>query len=134
VRWSTALADLAALREFWTQRRVCVLGTVRPDGRPHAVAVGATLDFATGIARVIASDGSVKVANVRAAGDPGAPVTNSLVDGGRWCSVAGLARVSAAPEAVAEAERRYAQRYRQPRPNPRRVVIEVTVQSVAGRW
>jgi hypothetical protein len=48
--------------------------------------------------------------------------------------VAGLARVSAAPEAVAEAERRYAQRYRQPRPNPRRVVIEVTVQSVAGRW
>ena len=36
------------------------------------------------------------------------------------------------PPAVAEAERRYARRYRIPRPNPRRVVIEITVVTVLG--
>jgi hypothetical protein len=69
VRWSAALADPAGPREFWAQRRVCLLGTVR-----------------------------------------------------------------AAPEAVGEAERRHAHRYRQPRPNPRWVVIEMAVESVTGRW
>jgi len=33
---------------------------------------------------------------------------------------------------VAEAERRYAGRYRQPRPNPARVVIEVSITRVLG--
>jgi hypothetical protein len=36
------------------------------------------------------------------------------------------------PAAVTEAERRYAQRYRQPRVNPRRVVLEITVTRVLG--
>jgi hypothetical protein len=36
------------------------------------------------------------------------------------------------PEAVAEAERRYAARYRPPRVNPRRVVIEVHIDRVLG--
>ena len=33
---------------------------------------------------------------------------------------------------VADAERRYAARYREPRPNPERVVIAITVTSVLG--
>ena len=33
---------------------------------------------------------------------------------------------------VAEAERRYAERYRTPRPNPERVVIEITVNRLLG--
>lgn len=35
-------------------------------------------------------------------------------------------------DAVRDAELRYAQRYRTPRPNPRRVVIEVQVERVLG--
>jgi hypothetical protein len=35
VRWSAALADPAGPREFWAQRRVCLLGTVR--AAPEAV-------------------------------------------------------------------------------------------------
>ena len=36
------------------------------------------------------------------------------------------------PEAVRDAELRYAQRYRTPRVNPRRVVIEVRIERVLG--
>ena len=51
--------------------------------------------------------------------------------------IAGLARAHAADieraaEAVRDAELRYAQRYRTPRVNPRRVVIEVKVERVLG--
>ena len=35
-------------------------------------------------------------------------------------------------ESVADAERRYAARYRQPRPNPARIVIEIAVRKVLG--
>ncbi|HEX4250352.1 MAG TPA: TIGR03618 family F420-dependent PPOX class oxidoreductase [Pseudonocardia sp.] len=127
------MAGDPALLEFWTQRRVCALTTVRPDGRPHTVAVGATLDPAAGVVRVIAHGASVKVANVRAAGTAGGPVSVCQVDGGRWSTVEGTARVRDEPERVAEAERRYALRYREPRPNPERVAIEITVRTVVGR-
>ena len=132
MRWDEAVED-QALREFWAQRRVCALTTVRPDGRPHTVAVGATLDPEAGVVRVITYRTSVKVANVRAAGPGGAPVTVSQVEGGRWSTVEGFARVREEPERVAEAVRRYALRYREPRPNPERVAIEISVRSVLGR-
>jgi len=132
VRWDE-VAGNPALLEFWTQRRVCSLTTVRPDGRPHTVAVGATLDPEAGVVRVITFRSSVKVANVRAAGPGGAPVSVSQVDGGRWSTVEGVARVHEEPDRVAEAERWYAQRYREPQPNPERVAIEITVRSVLGR-
>lgn len=108
----------------------CLLTTVRPDGRPHAVAVNAMLDLDEGVVRVLASRSSVKVANVRA-GD--GLVAVSRIDGARWSSVQGVARVREEPEIVADAERRYAERYRQPRPNPERVIIEIEVHSVVGR-
>jgi PPOX class probable F420-dependent enzyme len=133
VRWEDAVATPDFAR-FWTERRVCVLGTVGQDGRPHAVAVGATLDLDNAVARVITRCGSRKVANVRAGGSAGVPVTISQVDGGRWSSLQGIAVVRDAPEAVAEAERRYAMRYRVPEPNPERVAIEVQVRDVLGRW
>jgi PPOX class probable F420-dependent enzyme len=132
VHWDEVAGD-PALFEFWTQRRVCALTTVRPDGRPHTVAVGATLDPAAGLVRVITFRSSVKVANVRAAGAAGAPVSVSQVDGGRWSTVEGIARVRDEPDRVAEAVRRYALRYREPQPNPERVAIEIAVRSVLGR-
>lgn len=52
--------------------------------------------------------------------------------GGRWSTLEGEATVSREEGAVAEAVRRYAERYRQPRPNPDRVVIEIAVTRVMG--
>ncbi|GAA0807659.1 TIGR03618 family F420-dependent PPOX class oxidoreductase [Spirilliplanes yamanashiensis] len=117
---------------FWAERHLCSLTTLRADGTPHVVAVGATLDPEAGLARVITSGESWKARHVAAAGPQGAPVAICQVDGRRWATVEGLAVVRAEPEAVAEAERRYAERYRVPRPNPRRVVIEVRVTRVIG--
>ena len=56
----------------------------------------------------------------------------SQVDGARWLSLEGRAGVSTDPESIRDAELRYAQRYRTPRPNPRRVVIEVHIERVLG--
>ena len=38
--------DLAnpALHAFWAERHLCTLTTLRKDGSPHVVAVGATLE------------------------------------------------------------------------------------------
>jgi PPOX class probable F420-dependent enzyme len=121
--------DDPALLEFWTERHLCTLTTLRADGSPHVVAVGATLDQAAGLARVIASGTSAKVRHVRAGA---ARVAICQLDGVRWSTVEGLAVIRDDPASVADAERRYAARYRQPRPNPRRVVIEVAVTKVLG--
>ena len=94
--------------------------------------VGATLDPSAGLVRVIASGTSAKVRHVAAAGPRGAPVAICQVDGRRWSTAEGRAVIRDDPDAVAEAERRYAGRYREPRPNPRRVVIEVTVTRMLG--
>jgi hypothetical protein len=56
----------------------------------------------------------------------------SQVDGARWLSLEGKAAVNTDTDAVRDAELRYAQRYRTPRVNPRRVVIEVRVERVLG--
>jgi hypothetical protein len=74
------------------------------------------------------------VANVRAGGPDGARVALAQVEGGRWCTVEGLAVVREGPAEVAEAERRYALRYRTPQPNPERVVIEIRPGAALGRW
>jgi PPOX class probable F420-dependent enzyme len=125
----------AGLREFWTERHLCTLTTLRADGTPHVVPVGATLDAEAGLARVITSGGSRKAAHV-AAFEPGAlhgaPVAICQVDGARWSTLEGWAVVNAAPDRVTEAEQRYAVRYRTPRVNPARVVLEVTITRVLG--
>ena len=54
------------------------------------------------------------------------------MDGRRWLTLEGQATVITTPEAVREAEQRYAKRYRPPRPNPRRVVLHVAVDRVLG--
>ncbi len=38
-------------RAFGTERHLATLTTVRPDGTPHVVAVGVTVDFEAGVAR-----------------------------------------------------------------------------------
>ncbi|WP_158843664.1 pyridoxamine 5'-phosphate oxidase family protein [Saccharothrix deserti] len=119
-------------RAFWTERHLCTLTTIRADGTPHVVPVGVTLDVDTATARVISSRGSHKVRQILAAGDGGLPAAVCQVDGRRWSTLEGRAVVRVESEAVEDAVRRYADRYRTPRPNPERVVIEIAVSRVLG--
>jgi F420H(2)-dependent biliverdin reductase len=121
--------DLAAeTLAFLAERHLATLTTLRADGSPHVVPVGFTYDPATATARVITSGGSAKARHVRAGGR----VALCQVDGRRWLSLEGTATVRDDAAAVADAERRYAQRYRQPRENPQRVVLEISVDRVLG--
>ncbi len=113
---------------FLTERHLAMLTTLRGDGSPHVVAVGFTFDPKTHIARVITNGGSQKAVN----SDRGGVAVLSQVDGARWLSLEGKSRVNTDPEAIRDAELRYAQRYRTPRVNPRRVVIEVHIERVLG--
>ncbi|MEU6535714.1 TIGR03618 family F420-dependent PPOX class oxidoreductase [Streptomyces sp. NPDC047000] len=125
--------DVAYL-SFWRERHLCTLTTLRPDGSPHVVPVGVTYDPGARLARVIASRGSAKVRHVVASGPDGARVAVCQVDGRRWATLEGPAVVRTEPERVAEAERRYAERYgHAPRPNPSRVVIEIALTRAMGR-
>jgi len=117
-----------AFRAFWAERHLATLVTLRGDGRPHVVPVGVTLDLDGGIARVICSAGTQKARNVA---ERGVAVV-SQVDGRRWSTLEGDAVVVTERAAVADAEARYAIRYRTPRENPRRVVIEISVRRVLG--
>jgi PPOX class probable F420-dependent enzyme len=113
---------------FLTERHLAMLTTLRADNSPHVVAVGFTFDPKTHIARVITSGGSQKAVNA----ERGGVAVLSQVDGARWLSLEGPAGVNSEVNAVRDAELRYAQRYRTPRVNPRRVVIEVQVERVLG--
>jgi PPOX class probable F420-dependent enzyme len=117
--------------EFWTERHLATLATPRPDGSVHVVPVGVTVDADTATARVICSAGSRKARNVQSAAGS-AMVALCQVDGRRWSTIEGAAVLRADPADVADAERRYEARYRRPRPNPQRVVIEVTITRVLG--
>jgi PPOX class probable F420-dependent enzyme len=120
----------AEFAEFWRERHLSTLTTLRSDGTPHVVPVGVTLDVEGGIARVITSGDSAKARQLRKAGPM--PVAVCQVDGRRWSTLEGTAVLREDAEAVRDAERRYAERYRIPRVNPRRVVVEITVSRVLG--
>jgi PPOX class probable F420-dependent enzyme len=118
-----------ALLEFLTERHLATLTTLRPDGSPHVVPVGVTYDAARGTAWVITSGTSAKARHVRAGQQR---VAVCQVDGRRWVTLEGTAVVHDDPAAVADAVARYAQRYRRPRENPARVVLEISVDRVLG--
>jgi PPOX class probable F420-dependent enzyme len=123
---TTRLTDDALA--FLSERHLAMLTTLRGDGSPHVVAVGFTFDPTTHIARVITTGGSQKAVNADRAG----LAVLSQVDGARWLSLEGRSTVNTDVDAVRDAELRYAQRYRTPRANPKRVVIEVQVERVLG--
>jgi PPOX class probable F420-dependent enzyme len=122
--------DLApGLLELLTERHLATLTTLRADGSPHVVPVGITFDAATATARVITSGTSAKARHVR---DGQQRVAVCQVDGRRWITLEGTAVVRDDPASVADAVERYARRYRQPRENPARVVLEISVDRVLG--
>jgi PPOX class probable F420-dependent enzyme len=110
------------------ERHLATLATQRADGSPHLVPVGFTWDEEEHLARVITSSGSVKARNARRGGRAAV----SQVDGRRWLTLEGTPRVVEDGAAVRDAERRYAERYRTPRPNPQRVVLVIDVDRVLG--
>ncbi|SCK42261.1 Putative transposase of IS4/5 family (DUF4096), partial [Streptomyces sp. SceaMP-e96] len=59
-------------------------------------------------------------------------VAVSQAEGRRWSTLEGAAVIKDDPQSVTDAEVRYAQRYKQPRPNPERVVIEIRVAKAMG--
>jgi len=127
---SRAPAELAPeTLVFLTERHLATLTTLRPDGTPHVVPVGMTYDAASRTARGITSGTSAKARHVRAGRSR---VAVCQVDGRRWVTLEGTAVVRDDPAAVADAEQRYARRYRTPRENPARVVLEISVDRVLG--
>lgn len=125
-RTASDLSDEA--RQMLSDYHLASLATTRPDGTPHVVAVGFTFDAQAGKARVITFEGSQKVRNAER--DGYAALTH--VDGARWLTVEGPVTVKRDAASVAEGEERYAARYRQPKPNPQRVVIEMDIARVLG--
>jgi PPOX class probable F420-dependent enzyme len=113
---------------FLTERHLATLTTLRPDGSPHVVPVGVTYDPSTRTARVITSGTSAKARHLR----DGGRVAVCQLDGRRWLTLEGTAAVREDAAAVADAVERYAVRYRQPRENPVRVVIEISVDRILG--
>ena len=114
---------------FLTERHLATLTTLRADGSPHVVPVGVTYDAATCTARVITSGSSAKARHVR---DGQGRVAVCQVEGRRWTTLEGTAVVRDDPASVTDAEQRYAHRYRTPRENPARVVLEISVDRVLG--
>jgi F420H(2)-dependent biliverdin reductase len=133
--WSTVgmaitPADLTPeAHTFLHERHLGTLSTLRADGTLHVCAVGFTWDPDALLVRVITGDGSQKVRNVERSGRAAV----GQVDGGRWLSLEGPARVTRDPAEIATAVARYTARYQEPRVNPQRVAIEITVERVLGR-
>ncbi|NHC44612.1 pyridoxamine 5'-phosphate oxidase family protein [Motilibacter aurantiacus] len=126
--WAPGELPAEAL-EFLAERHLATLTTLRADGSPHVVPVGFTWDAARRVARVITGGGTVKALNAAA----GRRAVLCQVDRARWLSLEGVASVREDAESVDAAVAAYAGRYRQPRPNPERVVVEITVDRVLGR-
>ena len=129
---TSALPTSAAFLDFWRERHLCTVTTLRPDGSPHVVPMGVVLDPETGVAWAITSGTSWKVRNIRAAGPGGAPFAACQVDGRHWSTVEGTVHVLDDVDSVGEAVRRYAERYKVPRENPERVALRVEVTRVLG--
>ncbi len=122
--WDAFPADLLT---FWTDRHLCTLTTLRADGSPHVVPVGVALDPDRRCAWVITSPASRKARNLSEAPGGAARVAACQVDGARWSTLEGVARVVDDADSVARAVERYAARYRVPRENPTRVALRIEV-------
>lgn len=110
------------------ERHLATLTTLREDGSPHVVPVGFTWDEEAHVVRVITSRGSLKARNAARGGRAAV----SQVEGRRWITLEGPARILTLPDEVRDAEGRYGRRYRTPRPNPERVVLVIDVDRVLG--
>lgn len=119
------------LQAFWEERHLATLTTLTSAGRPHTVPVAPVLDPDRRLLRILTSRTSQKVRNVRTS-TSSSWASICQVDGRRWCTLDGVAQVLSDRGAVADAEQRYARRFRVPRANPERVVLMITIESAMG--
>lgn len=116
---------------FVTDRHLATLTSLRPDGTPHVVPVAFTWDADAGVARITTRRSTAKVAYARR--DPGEPlgrVALCQVDGRRWLTLEGTVEVVEDPVEIADAVRRYGERYRPREFDPERVVLRVAADRV----
>ncbi|HUG32774.1 MAG TPA: TIGR03618 family F420-dependent PPOX class oxidoreductase [Acidimicrobiia bacterium] len=126
-RTTTDLTDTE--KTFLSERHLGTLTTMRPNGSPHVVAIAFAYDPDAGLVRIISSDNTQKVRNSEKQGRAAV----CQVDGPRWLTLEGKARVVRDPEGVATAVRAFEKRYRPARENPDRVAIEISVDRWMGR-
>jgi F420H(2)-dependent biliverdin reductase len=121
----------AEAETFLAERHLATLTTTRGDGSPHVTPVGFTYDGRQRLVRIITFAAARKVRHLRSGPTRRAAVCQ--VDGGRWLTFEGEALVTDDPVRVAEAVRRYTERYRPPGPRTDRVAIEISVDRILGR-
>ena len=117
---------------FVHERHLATLTTLRADGSPHVVPVGFSYDQDANVVRVITFYPSQKAINAQR----GCRAAVSQVDGGRWVTLEGVARLVTLeddPDEVRRAVDGYAQRYREPKERENRVAIIIAVDNVLGR-
>jgi hypothetical protein len=114
---------------FLGERHLAALTSPRRDGTPHVAPVGFTYEPEARLARVITFARAHRVGLIGA----GARVALCQIDGARWLTLEGEGVVTDDPERVAEAERRYAERYQSPRERSDRVAVEIAVDRLMGR-
>jgi PPOX class probable F420-dependent enzyme len=127
VRFDLAALD-GRLLDFLHEHHLGTLTTLRADGSPHVAPVGFSYDGDAGLVRIITFERAQKVRNV----DGGGRAAVSQVDGRRWVTLEGEARVVRDPTAVAAAVAAYSARYRTPGERPDRVAIEIVVDRAMG--
>ena len=117
---------------FVRERHLATLTTLRADGSPHVVPVGFSYDQDANVVRVITFYPSQKALNAQR----GCRAAVSQVDGGRWITFEGVARLVTLeddPDEVRRAVDGYAQRYREPKERENRVAIIIAVDNEMGR-
>lgn len=117
---------------FVRERHLATLTTLRADGSPHVVPVGFSYDQDANVVRVITFYPSQKAINAQR----GCRAAVSQVDGGRWITLEGVARLVTLkddPDEVRRAVDGYAQRYREPKERENRVAIIIAIDNVLGR-
>ena len=121
-----------AMLGFVRERHLATLTTLRADGSPHVVPVGFSYDADANVVRVITFFPSQKAINAQR----GCRAAVSQVDGGRWITLEGEARLVTLdddPDEVRKAIEGYAQRYREPKQRDNRVAIIIAIDNVMGR-
>ena len=121
-----------AMLGFVRERHLATLTTLRADGSPHVVPVGFSYDADANVVRVITFFPSQKAINAQR----GCRAAVSQVDGGRWITLEGEARLVTLDDdhdEVRKAVEGYAQRYHEPKQRDNRVAIIIAVDNVMGR-
>ena len=115
--------------EFLAERHLATLTTLRENGTPHVVAMAFGYDEGSGRVLMITRSGSVKVRNIDATGY----AVVSQLDGPRWLSLEGPARILREPGEIAQAVAAFERRYRPASRRDDRVGIEIDVTRIIGR-